>query len=148
MFFLHLIILTTTALLFKSEITQMFKEPLVMVSDCLTVQRTARAMSPGALNIWTVFTVFTSLLYFLGIQVVGALPSEILYMAAFYHLLTTFFDYSFMTELRDCSEFDFLRWRVDAYLRCAIYGWITIQIIRGFSVQPVLSFFNSAFLMV
>jgi hypothetical protein len=116
----------------------MFKEPLAMVSDCLTVQRSARAMSLRVLNIWTVYTVFTSLLYFLGIQVVGALPPEVLYVAAFYHLLTTFFDYSFMAAFRDCSEFDFLRWRIDAYLRCIIYVWIVTSILRSFSAQSLL----------
>ena len=64
MFFLHLILLISTAALLKGEITQMFKEPLAMVNDCLTVQRSARAMSVRVLNIWTVYTVFISLLYF------------------------------------------------------------------------------------
>ncbi len=138
MFFIHLILLISTVVLLKGEITQMFKEPLAMVSDCLTVQRSARAMSLRVLNIWTVYTVFTSLLYFLGIQVVGALPPEVLYVAAFYHLLTTFFDYSFMAAFRDCSEFDFLRWRIDAYLRCIIYVWIVTSILRSFSAQSLL----------
>jgi len=138
MFFIHLILLISTVVLLKGEITQMFKEPLAMVSDCLTVQRSARAMSLRVLNIWTVYTVFTSLLYFLGIQVVGALPPEVLYVAAFYHLLTTFFDYSFMAAFRDCSEFDFLRWRIDAYLRCIIYVWVVTSILRSFSAQSLL----------
>ncbi len=138
MFFIHLILLISTVVLLKGEITQMFKEPLAMVSDCLTVQRSARAMSLRVLNIWTVYTVFTSLLYFLGIQMVGALPPEVLYVAAFYHLLTTFFDYSFMAAFRDCSEFDFLRWRIDAYLRCIIYVWVVTSILRSFSAQSLL----------
>jgi|GEM_PF-3288392 len=137
MFFLHLILLISTAALLKGEITQMFKEPLAMVNDCLTVQRSARAMSVRVLNIWTVYTVFISLLYFLGIQVVGALPSEALYVVVFYHLLTTFFDYSFMAALRDCSEFDCIRWRVDAYLRCIIYVWIITSILRNYSAQSL-----------
>lgn len=145
MFFLYLILLISTVALLKNEITQMFKEPLVMISDCLTVQRSARAMSLRVLNVWTVYTVFISLLYFLGIQIVGALPSEVLYMAAFYHLLTIFFDYSFMAELRDCGKFDFFRWRVDAYLRCATYLWITTHIISEFPAQPVF-LSDSAFL--
>jgi len=138
MFFLHLILLISTAALLKGEITQMFKEPLAMVNDCLTVQRSARAMSVRVLNIWTVYTVFISLLYFLGIQVVGALPSEALYVVVFHHLLTTFFDYSFMAALRDCSEFDCIRWRVDAYLRCIIYVWIITSILRNYSAQSLL----------
>lgn len=136
MFALYLTLLVSTVMLFKSEINQAFKEPLVMINDCLTVQRSGRAMSLQVLNIWTIVTVLISLLYFIGIQTIGALPSEVLYLAAIYHLLTTFFDYSFMAELRDCSEFDFVRWRVDAYLRCATYIWIIIYIIRNILVQP------------
>jgi hypothetical protein len=142
MFFLHLILLISTVVLLKNEINQMFKEPLVMVNDCLTVQRSARAMSLRVLNFWTVYTVTISLLYFLGIQIVGALPSKVLYIAAFCHLLTTFFDYSFMAGFRDCDDFDFLRWRVDAYLRSAVYIWIVSGILRNFSAQPLLLALN------
>jgi len=142
MFFLHLILLISTVVLIKSEITQMFKEPLAMASDCLTVQRSARAMSLRVLNIWTVYTVLISILYFLGLQVVGVLPPQLLYVAVFYHMLTTFFDYSFMAALRDCSEFDLLRWRVDAYFRCIIYVWIITGIIKNFSSQSLLLSLN------
>ncbi len=142
MLFLHLILLISTVMLLKGEITQMLKEPLAMASDCLTVQKSARAMSLRVLNIWTVYTVFISILYFLGIQVVGILPPQLLYVAVFYHMLTTFFDYSFMAAIRDCSDFDFLRWRVDAYLRCIIYLWIITGILRSFPNQSLLSGIN------
>lgn len=111
-----------------------------MITDCMAVQSSGRAMSIQTLNIWTMVTIFLSLLYFTGIQVVGALPSEVIYLAAIYHLLTTFFDYSFMANLRDCSGFDFLRWRVDAYMRCSLYIWVFIYLIKNISIQPVLFF--------
>lgn len=132
---LYLLLLGTSALLLRNEINLILKQPLLVLYDCQVVQSSGRGMSIRALNCWTVVTIAISMMYLIGLLIVGALPSRILYHFAFYNLLTTFLDYTFMAGIRDCCDIDVHRWRFDAYLRCAVYSWVVIFVLKNIGNQ-------------